>query len=242
ERLQATWDAPVYTFYLPEVEIGHDRGRRYHAFTCARKGCKLVAEKKTLKRFLDTADKKSTGNLRKHARVCWGAEILETADKAADADEVRRSILPGHLRDGSITAHFARKKGSAVTYSHRQHTKAETRLKLVEWCAEDLRPFSAVKDRALLSLLKTGRPGYYVPSPSTVSRDLKVVFKCVRSRIAKMLREYDGKLSFGTDAWTSPNHRALVAVTVHLEHKGQPLSMLLDVVEVSKVRTLLVYI
>ncbi|KAI0754551.1 hypothetical protein C8Q80DRAFT_1216523 [Daedaleopsis nitida] len=195
-------------------------------------GRKLVTEKKTLKRFLDPADKKSTGNLRKHARVCWGAEILETADKAADADEVRRSILPGHLQDGSITAHFACKKGSAVTYSHRQHTKAETRLKLVEWCAEDLRPFSAVKDRALLSLLKTGRPGYYVPSPST----------CVRSRIAKMLREYDGKLSFGTDAWTSPNHRALVAVTVHLEHKGQPLSMLLDVVEVSKVRTLLVYI
>ena len=37
------------------------------------------------------------------------------------------------------------------------------------------------------------------------------------------------------DAWTSPNHRAFIAFSVHLEHKGVPLSMLLDVVEVAKV-------
>jgi hypothetical protein len=40
-------------------------------------------------------------------------------------------------------------------------------------------------------------------------------------------------LHFGTDAWTSPNHRAFVAVTVHFEQKGVPISLLLDVVEVA---------
>jgi hypothetical protein len=40
-------------------------------------------------------------------------------------------------------------------------------------------------------------------------------------------------LSFGTDAWTSPNHKAYVAVTVHLERDGVPLCLLLDVVEVA---------
>ncbi len=35
--------------------------------------------------------------------------------------------------------------------------------------------------------------------------------------------------------WTSPNHRAYVAITVHLQHKGVPLCMILDVVEVAKV-------
>ena len=40
-------------------------------------------------------------------------------------------------------------------------------------------------------------------------------------------------MSFGTDAWTSPNHRAYVAVTVHFEGRGVPISMLLDLVEVS---------
>jgi hypothetical protein len=40
-------------------------------------------------------------------------------------------------------------------------------------------------------------------------------------------------LSFGTDAWTSPNHKAIVAVTVHFEQDGQPISLLLDLVEVA---------
>jgi hypothetical protein len=36
--------------------------------------------------------------------------------------------------------------------------------------------------------MKTGRPGYQVPSPETVSRDVKKVFVQVRKRIAKMLQ------------------------------------------------------
>jgi hypothetical protein len=41
-------------------------------------------------------------------------------------------------------------------------------------------------------------------------------------------------LNFATDAWTSPNHKAYVAFTVHFEHEGVPISMLLDLVEVPK--------
>ncbi len=37
------------------------------------------------------------------------------------------------------------------------------------------------------------------------------------------------------DAWTSPNHKAFVALTVHLEKNGELLCMVLDVVEVAKV-------
>ena len=44
-------------------------------------------------------------------------------------------------------------------------------------------------------------------------------------------------MSFATDAWTSPNHRAFVAVTVHFEHKGVPIVLLLDVVEVAESHT-----
>jgi hypothetical protein len=101
--------------------------------------------------------------------------------------------------------------------------------------------------------MKTGRPEYYLPSASTVSRDVKEVFKKVRGRIATMLQvgindspftrrirltyfiqEHEGTLSFGTDAWTSPNHKAYVAVTVHFEHNGEPMCLLLDLVEVAK--------
>jgi hypothetical protein len=49
------------------------------------------------------------------------------------------------------------------------------------------------------------------------------------------MQEYDGKLNFATDAWSSPNHKAFMAVSVHFEHNGEPVSMVLDVVEVAKV-------
>jgi hypothetical protein len=41
-------------------------------------------------------------------------------------------------------------------------------------------------------------------------------------------------LSFATNAWTSPNHKAYVAVTVHFEEGGVLISMLLDIVEVAR--------
>ncbi|GBE82417.1 putative AC9 transposase [Sparassis crispa] len=49
-----------------------------------------------------------------------------------------------------------------------------------------------------------------------------------------MLQEFDGELNFATNAWTSPNNKAIVVFTVHLHHKGTPLRMVLDVVEVAE--------
>jgi hypothetical protein len=49
------------------------------------------------------------------------------------------------------------------------------------------------------------------------------------------LQEYDGVINFATDAWSSPNHYAYVAVTAHLENQGHPIVIVLDVVEVPKV-------
>jgi hypothetical protein len=50
-----------------------------------------------------------------------------------------------------------------------------------------------------------------------------------------IMKEYDGALNFATDAWTSPNHQAYIAITVHLEQDGKPISLLLDIVEVAQV-------
>jgi len=45
---------------------------------------------------------------------------------------------------------------------------------------------------------------------------------------------HDGALSYETDAWTSPNHKAYVAVTVTFVSNGVQYTMLLDIVEVAK--------
>ena len=115
-----------------------------------------------------------------------------------------------------------------------------------------MRPLSIVKDDGFKTLMKTGRPNYKIPKRMTVARDVKHVFKNTKKRVKKLLRvsnfignlsslttyqEHDGALSFGTDTWTSPNHKAYVAITVHFEHNGVPICLLLDVVQVACAHT-----
>ena len=59
---------------------------------------------------------------------------------------------------------------------------------IVRWMAENKRPYEIVTDRAFLCLMKTGQPEYKIPSPSTVSRDVRRVFARCRARVAGMLQ------------------------------------------------------
>lgn len=58
----------------------------------------------------------------------------------------------------------------------------------MKWVSESMRPFNIVEDDGFKTLMKTGRPEYYLPSRRTVVRDVKEVFKKTRKRIAKMLQ------------------------------------------------------
>ena len=62
------------------------------------------------------------------------------------------------------------------------------RAEIVRWVPESKRPFQIVKDRGFQMLMKTGRPEYHIPSPETVSRDVKKVFVHVRKQIVKLLK------------------------------------------------------
>ena len=53
------------------------------------------------------------------------------------------------------------------------------------------------------------------------------------NEVVNRSQKHDEVLNFATDAWTSPNHRAYVAVTVHFEKQGTLVSMLLDLVQVA---------
>ncbi|EIW53698.1 uncharacterized protein TRAVEDRAFT_133883, partial [Trametes versicolor FP-101664 SS1] len=208
-RLKKRWNSPMYAFYHePTIKYVGPTARHALTFRCAARSCDI-----SVNRFLDKKDQASTSNLQRHAKRCWGHDAVREAKNAKNVDEVRDKIVGSLLRDGSITEVFERKTGT-VTYSHRAHTY-----------------------RALLSLLKTGHPGYFVPSPSTVSRDLKVVFVRTRNHIAKVLQEYEGDLHFASDEWSAPNHRAFMAITVHFVVDGKPVCLLLDFIEVAWVHS-----
>jgi hypothetical protein len=85
-----------------------------------------------VRRYLDTGDAKSTSNLRKHAKICWGEEAVAAADNTKDVFTAREAlekmkILNSSITNSLITGVFERVAKSRVTFSHRQHTTTEAR-------------------------------------------------------------------------------------------------------------------
>ena len=77
------------------------------------------------------ADQKSTGNMHKHVRRCWGDALVDKANAAkskdVSVDDIRAGLASAKLKDGSIMALFEWIGKGKPTYSARQHTYAETR-------------------------------------------------------------------------------------------------------------------
>ena len=124
----------------------------------------------------------------------------------------------------------------------------------MRWVAESTCPFDIVNDPGFLTLMKTGRPHYYIPSSMMVSCDVRYVFVQARRRLAAKLqvrrhqlcvvqsnqkltylKAYKGELNFAMDTWTAPNHHAFFAVTVHLEERGEMSMIPLDIWEIPRV-------
>jgi hypothetical protein len=106
---------------MPTVEyVG---GHKAHVFECMARSCHC--KNKSVRRYLDTGDAKLTGNLRRHAKVCWGEEAVAGADNMWDIKTAQEAL--GNVKgvDGSITTLFQRAAKGRMTYSHRQHTKIE---------------------------------------------------------------------------------------------------------------------
>jgi hypothetical protein len=125
ERLAKDWVSPIYVFFKPKPSIEYINERRVHVFECTVPNCKGKANGRKVRRYLDTSDAKSTSNLRKHAKICWGEEPVAAADATKDVHAAREAL--GKFKDSSITAAFKRVAKSKVTYSYRQHTTSETR-------------------------------------------------------------------------------------------------------------------
>ena len=121
DRLQKKWTSPTYAFFHPTPDVEYIGGWRCHVFKCGTKGCK-----QRIRRFLDKGDAGSTSNLRKHAISCWGEASVTAVINLANIKDARESVQT-MKETGSITAAFERKGKGKATYSHRQHTKTETK-------------------------------------------------------------------------------------------------------------------
>ncbi|KAJ7792038.1 hypothetical protein B0H14DRAFT_3499762 [Mycena olivaceomarginata] len=166
------WTSPIYTFFRDNVETvtdSHD-GRKYQAFKCNAPGrCKSKSDFFGVKRYQKKvngdphSDCSSTSNLKKHAKHCWGSDVVEARLKGVAADATR---------NGSIFAAFARSgqrpRQCQSSYPHQAGV-------------------SRASHRQLEDLLTAGWPELTVPSCSTVARDLKAVYEHSADRVKKLL-------------------------------------------------------
>jgi hypothetical protein len=127
ERLSNDWTSPIYVFFKTTPSIAYINDRHVHVFECAASRCMGKGNGRLVRRYLDTGDAKSTSNLRKHAKICWGDEAVASADMTRNIRAAREAIGKMKTKDSSITEAFQRAAKGNVTYSHRQHTTTEAR-------------------------------------------------------------------------------------------------------------------
>lgn len=123
EQMRKSWTSPIYGFFDEKVIFTYEQGRPYVEFTCSAHICK-ARNGRGVRRFCDTKDKNSTGNMKRHATTCWGDETV-TESLNSDIPSVRKTLEK--RRDGTITALFEPKGRGVVTYSNTALTKAESR-------------------------------------------------------------------------------------------------------------------
>ena len=121
------WNSPIYAFFKAIPAIEYIQGHRLHVFECTATSCKGKGNGRLVRQYLDTGDAKSTSNLRKHAKLCWGEDAVTAADQTGGVAAARDVLSKTKSRDGSITEAFERVGKGKITYSHRQHTKTEAR-------------------------------------------------------------------------------------------------------------------
>ncbi len=139
-----------------------------------------------------------------HAKACWGDEAVAAANDTWDVMAACDALANHKGVDGSITAVFQCIGKGGVTYSHCQHTRAKAQyipllimktdiwyfisVEFVHWVCKSNWPFQIINDWAFHSLMKTGQPGYYIPSAKTLSCNVKNVFVCVHKHISTKLK------------------------------------------------------
>ena len=123
------WMAPIYAFFKPIPNIEYVDGCHSHSFQCAAPECKHKS--RGIQRFLDKGDAKLTSNMWKHAKRCWGDDVVMSTDQVKNVNEVWATTIKGALDPQLITVAFELKGKGKVKYSHRQHMKTEARAEIV---------------------------------------------------------------------------------------------------------------
>ena len=117
------WVAPAYVFFKPSACVEYVKGHKAHVFECIAAHCHCKS--RYVRHFLYTRDTSLTSNLRRHAKICWGDEVIKAADATGNLHFACEALSKKKGLNGSITAAFEQIRKSNVTYSQCPYTKLE---------------------------------------------------------------------------------------------------------------------
>jgi hypothetical protein len=106
DQLTKDWTAPIYAFFKPTPIVEYVDGCHCHTFQCTARTCKCKS--RGIQRFLDKGDTKSMSNMCKHAKKCWGDNIVASVDNAENVNDVHCTTIKGFLNPQSITRERAK--------------------------------------------------------------------------------------------------------------------------------------
>jgi len=78
--------------------------------------------------------------------------------------------------------------GMLYFYSYNMLIDCSFSVHVVKWVTENNCPVNIINDRELRKMLTVGRSRIELPSPTTISRDIKACFCVSRDHITKLLR------------------------------------------------------
>ncbi|KAA1067790.1 hypothetical protein PGT21_017083 [Puccinia graminis f. sp. tritici] len=142
----------------------------------------------------------SCGNLNKHAALCLR--------KQQEASKTRTLASVGITGTGDIDP------------------KEVPQLCAV-WCAEAARPFSALVDashKALLhpTVLK------HLPTRKAVLKDIHMLYSAIQDNYRTVLKQHQGALYLGVDAWQSPNGFDILGMVIYRLADNNPSNFKLE--------------
>ena len=113
-------------------------------------------------------------------------------------------------------------------------TQQGFRESLVHWIVSTDQPFTVVETDSFKEMIKLCNKNAAIPSADTVKGDILEMFKQKRDVLRTKLHDFDCRMSFTLDGWTTPNNKAFLGITIHyIDNNWTLQDILMDVVELS---------
>lgn len=212
EAQQDTWTSSLYDHFHDAV-IVYDKDQVKYKFVCKTKY--VVMYISFIDHVLMTCATQITSS---RAVVIRNRRDTSTGNLARHVSACASTVVPEHK--------------SIASFAHGStYTKPSFRYLVAKWIFRNHRPFSIIQDQELMQMLRMLYAKVEVPSPNTVSRDVREVFALSRKQVAKILQEYPGRLHICLDGWTSPNVYSFLGLTVHRVVNGDLKPFVLDFIQ-----------